>query len=1509
MNKLNIKKASLSILLVFSFLATVFFIPNSSIVASAASIPTDFGENLIKDLTMTARYSLDGSTFTSAPDNTKFKNINDGDTSTEFFIGTPKFAENIGGNTVYYKDGSKVFLDLQFDIGVISDIKAVYMLNHNDSRYRTNRFKIYLSKKPETLFSESDSLVKDFTNTNADAENVIILDEVRKARYVGIRILNPVSQNVSAAEAYTRILEFSVLGQRGEVPSLKGSNVLKNLPMKTFYSNNGTDRKTLSDNGIYSRINDGDTTTEFFTGTPKFAEKIGGSNVYYKDGTKVYLDLIFDLEASCKIYGLKMFNHTSQDLRTGRFKIYLSDNENELFNDSKSLVDDVTNTNKLKEFEFIFDEPIKARYFAIRILNPVSAELSNPSEVYTRINELMLYAEEPEINVKVVSSDFTASKNKVSELKSDSNLLYNKTYFDVKQFSDGEDTSEAAGRWLVGNPKGITNAVVNDAAFLPGTVYYEENGTCKNTAPYNRPKAYTTVSYYLGGKAKLDSVWIYNHSNKDLANYVYEVYVSDSNITLFDEESLIKQFVNTSSATKQEFNFKTPVEGRYLGVKFIVPVPPASAVSTANKYVRLSQIAAFGTVETADFENYYHELSVQYDYNVLKGIKPDVSVTDKDNSSDLVVDTKALTDENFENQVEFSKFKFADYNNGSPIIYENGERFLDLSFDFNTIVNVDAIALVNHPNTKRVTNKYKLYLSNEKDNLFDDANLMEDFQNVAGDRLNVFEVNSSDSKRYFGIRIIDPAFGELTVDESINDVYARISDIAVFGSYADPNYKVNIVKGIINLTEKEFKSFGESLISGYKTPKWFYNDANIPAPWAYVEQSALLTDGKLDKHADITSSKFKLSTSDGSNKLDVAYVFDEFYDFSGFTFLGISTPGSESYYTGWYQVYVAEDPDAIFLPENMLFEYNWEKDGAVRGHNVTFDNYKARGKVFGIRILNPVTYATTFPVPRLSEIAVYGEKAIIEIKPTNLAANMPVEAYTESKSGELATISEKNLSFDELKMLTDMDTDTVAKIKTSKKTVHLSYNLCNDVKLTSLKLVSNAKKYKIYATNDINKIWDNDSLIYSYKGKGKNGKTLSGSNAKKKYRYIRFEISEFGDELKIAEVSVIGGDDQLLKYKTVSRTLGHNNVSMALYNYKTKNYRFINSDAYFYKFFDNDILTSVGIEGGKDNEETIDLIITFDDIKNIDSISLYFPDMLEGYNPTELELYTSEKLAEFDSGDFELEPLESFKGLPEEGVYTINFRPKFARVMLIRFIAGNQKYNGYDHMCFAVNEVSVKGTSVVGIQPDEDDPALLTFEDKNSGVVVDILKYDKNDIMTDVTGIKVTEEKASTEQKVALAESGSLKIVNDKVYKINFVNVFGKPVYDIGGRKYKVSIAYDENKLSYPMMASGDGKNCATLNSDIYDGRVYYETDLFDNDKFLLATFANSNDPYFENLDVEIPDIPMPDFDIEQDIEYQDGEISPETGESFPLSAVVFAALFIISCMAFIISARKHESN
>ena len=1549
------RKTILSWILTICFVAASLYVPVISYQAKALEIPTKYGTNLLSGVSMNTYYSTDGSTRTAQSDNGLYTNINDGNVATKFFLGTPKFAENVGGSWVWHKDGSKVFLDLQFDMRSPKTVKALYMLNDENPVLRTGRFKLYLSENLDDLYTD-EKLVKDYVNTQNLEEVVLELSTPVDARYMAVRILFPVATEITSdpTTGYTRIKELAVFGDK-KADSAHGENIIKGTKPNAFYTTDGgTTMVSCPDNGLFSKLTDMNAGTKFFSGTPKFAEEKNGNKIYYKDGSERWLDLEFFLAKGSIVKAFEMVNDENPVLRTQRFKLYLSEKYSDLYKEESLVID--YNNDSQEIVEYVLPEAKNADYAAIRILNPVSADVSDVSIDYTRIREISIFGEKPKGNVTFSESFYKASDKVLPELKAKNNLLYNKEYHKFIQMSSGEDTTANGVRWLWNNPSALTNGIANDQGLIPGPIYYNEDGTPKENQPFTNASTYSALTYYLGGEAKVDSIWLYNHSNKNASTYAYGVYLSKSLLSLYEEESLVQLVINESNSSLHKFDFEEPAVGCYIGIKIYIPVHPESVYEGDSAYGRLSQIAAFGTLKASaggdPFGLNYDSMYSKYQYNALKGIIPTVAAYDGSSYIENEPVAPEVTDEVFDNQFEDTTMYFGEYSNGTVTMYN--DRYVDYTFDMKSEVKAEAIVVTHHPAVRLRTEKYELYGSNDKDKLFTEDSLLEVYENTAKDRVNTFE-SVGKKFRYFGIRVLDPYCGDVAVTENLNEAYVRLSDVALFGDYTDPSHRVNNVDTLnYLLSNKEFASFGKNLVSKVKTPKWMFNRATLTN--AYPEASKLLTDGDLSKHGDFTHSpdggnQMKLITTDGSNILDMQYTLDAIYDFSGFALVSAADMDT-AYHIGWYQVYIAEEADDLFLEENMVFEYNWLKTGSARGHHVVFDNYTPRGQVVGVRILNPVTSATEWIIPRLSEFAVYGKKAVIEIKPTNLAANMPVEAYSQSKSGKLTSLSESNLTIKEIKNLTDMNLDTTAQIKTTNPKIQLLYNLCNDVVLSELKLQSTAKAYKIYASDDINKIWDKDTLIYTYTGRGTNGKKITTN---KKYRYVRFEIYNFSSPVTIKEVSIIGGDNQLLKYKKVSRSFKPTGIALGTYNVETKKRNFIKTPGNIEKIYDGDLQTSVRIEGGKDNEEYLDLLITFDDIKNIDGITLNFPSMHRGYNPSKVEIYTSESLGDFDEGEFDNPVVVGFNDFPKNGVYNATFRPRFARIMLVRFLCGDTEYNGYDYMCYALNELTIHGTNVVGMQPDENEDTLLEFKDKKTGITAEILKYDNNDVFTTVTGIKVKEKDATFDQKKQVAEIGSLKIIKEKAYTVEFINNAGDTVTDLGGRTYMITMPYDPNEFEYPTMIATDGeKKCKAVNAAVSDGVAYYKNNTFEYVDYMLSSFLKSDDPYFDSLNVEVPEIDSPlipeddnnfddvgeaypeigdnnvpndgselgDLDIDPEIGINDGSQndaddgfvdpfdnnSPETGERAPIGAFVLAVFSSAVMLSVLVHKRKKRS-
>jgi len=1515
---------------------------------------------------------------TSAAASGQIKNapnaLTDGITGTNTFLpGRIYYNEDtkVPNNTAPFED-AKYYTDLTYSFAEKSDVSSIWVYNHPSDELVNYAYELYLSDSKDTLYTEANRVIA-FVNENLDKmQKFSFRTPYTDKKYVGIRFLMP-TKEYSANGSVVRIAELAVMGTSSlpeatvttgthqstdSVEELKGeTNILYGKEVTVLQNNGGTTNKTAVPADNVPKFTDGDLST------------IGQANgaIYYKDNetprnTAPYLspahytDFTYFFDGLAEVSEIRVYNHHNNKLATEAYQLFLSDTEEGLFT-ADSLVATYENTDGSTNQKFVFTEKQKGkRYFGIRFLNsvPVDSSFLDGSR-YVRVAELAVIGKVEKEVVRVHSDNYTQNADD-AELKADNNLLLGKEYNQIVQFNNGDYSgSVGAETDLKADPTAITDGGTNDSVRLLNQIYYNADGTPKNTEPYTNPKYYTTLTYFLGGSSTVNEVWVYHHNNPELTTKVYQLYMSDSRANLYDEASLVTTYVNEGNETRQKFTFPEALTGKqYVGIKFLVSAPYPNSYTVNTLYLRIAQLAVFGTVDTVTEEDksafdpekdFYEKLEKKYDRNLISGKTAQIFSYDGVKATQISPEkVSSLTDGSNANAFFTGNPRFAEYISAEKsYYYDNGEdRYLKLQYNMGTLCDVGAVLMVHHSNEDLRTYSYEIYLSDNKDTLWDEESKIEDHVNTALEQKELFEYSEAKQGKYIGIKVKYPVSKNVTVKEDENLAYVRINEISVYGSYSDPNYVEPPSYAIGEMTDEDLKKLGTSLISGMAPTIRFNGTPMSKSHYGYKEMK--FVDGIMSPHVDVvgtSSGSGKLTTTDGSERLDIIYDFNDVkYDFTSFLFAGIYNPASTQYFTGWYQVYIAEDYDDLFAESSMVFEYNWEGERFERGHYVTFDEVK-RGSFFAIRILNPVSGAEQYIAPRISEIAAYGVKSKIIVKPTNLASNMPIEAYTSNENGELKEIGGKNLTTKEVKNLTDNSDSTSATITADGK-VQLLYNLCNDAVIDQYKLVSNAKKYKIYASSSLDDVWTDSALIYSYNGKGKNGLTLKKGRS---VRYVRFEISDFGSALKISEIKCIGGDDQLLKHKVLSRNFEAKQVSVYMYNLAEKKQEFPRetTQGTLARLFDSGLLAPVGVYGGKHNEVAIDMILHLDDVRNIDNIAITFPEVLPGYSPTKFEVYTSENVDSFDFGEFDEKPAVQYDGKPVRGTYNVSFRPRLARSLLVRFIAGDTTYDPYNNgqMVFAVTELEVKGTPVKGMQKDPEKEELISFHDKDTDVTVDILKFDRNDIYTDVHSIKVETIPANMNQKQSLASQGPLKIIGESIYKVTLRDIFGKEVKDADGRLVRISMPCDIEKYGYPVVAGVEGNDVMAVEAISDEKYSSVTVNVMDKNQYLVATYADPEDPYFENLEVYVPDEIIPDGDgsflpdgensvtPDADAPIEDGTdlpvgdsddallggttpddfenmdqsgTSPETGEDLPAFAI---ALFISATGLVVVSRKK----
>ncbi len=343
---------------------------------------------------------------------TPISQLSDGDPKTKVDFNKPVFATADSNNVVTdYTVGRKRYLDIYYDLKDVADLSYIVLAFPTNGGLVPGDYEIYIGDTKGGLFT-GDPYVKvdnatQYRTTGAnDQMNIINFDKTDdvkdEARFVGIRIYNPISEKLGDSATttvkynaynavHTRLTEFTVYGKYvdenfdptkvkpdfiptknidlSKIETTYGENILKpdciNFEVGGQGANTATALSTLQTNfglNVLSR------TGEDFT---KQHSDFPAAN-YMKPGKDV--DLIVELK-EWDLTAVKGFIYQGtwkeSDYMTSSYEVYIADEKEDLFTGTPVFVYnedkyEITNGQVVE-----FPQPIKGKWFAIRVKNCV----------------------------------------------------------------------------------------------------------------------------------------------------------------------------------------------------------------------------------------------------------------------------------------------------------------------------------------------------------------------------------------------------------------------------------------------------------------------------------------------------------------------------------------------------------------------------------------------------------------------------------------------------------------------------------------------------------------------------------------------------------------------------------------------------------------------------------------------------------------------------------------------------------------------------------------------------------------------------------------------------------------------------------------------------------------------------------------------------------------------------------------------------------------------------------
>ena len=317
-----------------------------------------------------------------------------------------------------------------------------------------------------------------------------------------------------------------------------------------------------------------------------------------------------------------------------------------------------------------------------------------------------------------------------------------------------------------------------------------------------------------------------------------------------------------------------------------------------------------------------------------------------------------------------SRKVFADYNNGDPIVYSNGEAQCSIIYFLEKVTDITKICLVNHPNPPLMTGKYEIYASKDLRTLFWRGSLVASIENFEPMDRQILDCNLKDIT-FVAIKVIYPAQpgsqdDVLKLTETKNNHYTRINEFAIYGTEGEkseyPVIKNECSKTIVSKTAPI--SEGINITDNFlyrKTPEAYRNSGSGESKIT-LNDTTSLTDGytvisENSKDWLVSAQKFakrdqdKVVTMLGSDSyyVDVRLDAGEQKELGMFYIKHHYTLALRTYH---YKIFASSSTDNLTSDSSLIAEcYN--TDASQEQYFMVANGETVKARYYTIRVYDP----------------------------------------------------------------------------------------------------------------------------------------------------------------------------------------------------------------------------------------------------------------------------------------------------------------------------------------------------------------------------------------------------------------------------------------------------------------------------------------------------------------------------------------------------------------------------
>lgn len=1026
------------------------------------------------------------------------------------------------------------------------------------NNYSVKRYEVYVSEKLEDLY---DDQKKVYTGTNlsgANSINELITftgTEKPSGKFIGFRIIQ-VGYSYSG-NPYTGFREIAVFGDSEN----DSYNCVKSNPTPFSSINENWSQNLLyNKTPISAKLPDGKDMQAFTEWGHPVSNITDGTTApsLWKATNDSYI--AFDIGFTCKIDRIYMFTATNYSIKS--YDIYVSEDKDKLF-DSKSYILSGSNLNGTMPCNerdvFTGTKKPTGRYIGIKIKETGYTYSSNP---YTAVGEFAVFGEAsvPEHSVQTGVNVTSLPTKKIYQIGESLDIKgmsvsadYNGIPVLLKEGDyaiSGFDSSSAGTKKVTITNNGFKDeftirvvawnfSTTSFTSFssvdkdwtksltykkMPDTRHSDGTQLLPNTswgyAATNITDGTTNFSMWRAQNGDtltfdLEAVYcvdeIYMVTKPEYAIKDFEIYISDKKATLYNDINFAGEGHNiiNGNAIHQKISYTgNKPTGRFVGIK-IVTVGYSYA---DNPYSIITEFGVFGEKKSdADmsFKLIAQDSEITQDYvdslgeNLLANKK--FSVVGKTGTGLKTVAStnvpgiyngKALTD---------GSISAGD--NGSDLVrvyFENTSEFpCKITYDMRQGVNIDKILVYGH-NSKSVNyqlSAYKIYLSNNKADLYEEKNLVIDRSNIgtwmkdaeSSEIAGIAQVYQSNGKvcdRYIGITVEAPNSGI-----SYADVRMILREIGVYGTL-DPGEPTNLL--------------ANTIMNAYQ------NNQKLSSEKFTDEMRHIITDN--------------ISSADNGIQIGTDFPLDFVFDLGGGKtidsfLLGCGSDDMSSLICG-FKVYAAQTEDEIWSENSLIYTYSrssQDTQSIIRYQLPETSSYQY------IRFC--ITKGGIDGSCKLSEISAIGyswQKNEME----NIlyqASNSDIIAFIENN--ETKTIFEtdtfadrnNNQKGDLTSALTDDERGgtnvSLYGAKPDTETLNLQIDLQDTCLIRNITVsgishqsLYNSSKMALYISNSTEELWGSEAKAISVGTDSSRSGTLNFDFSETQGRYLRLSVLEGADQ-------------------------------------------------------------------------------------------------------------------------------------------------------------------------------------------------------------------------------------------------------------------------------------------------------------------------------------------------------------------------------------------------------------